>query len=120
MWAARDAWVDVAIGRETAAAFTARHGGDDRLAPLMEAQRWRLAMFASCGWFWEDPVRPETAGSLRAAARAARLIDGLAGSDLERRLIADLALIPEHDGLDGVAVFRQALAAVGADAPGPA
>jgi hypothetical protein len=87
---------------------------------VLEAQRWRLAMFASCGWFWEDPVRPETAGSLRAAARAARLIDRLAGSSLERRLIADLALIPEHDGLDGVAVFRRALAAVGADSPGPA
>lgn len=115
-WAARDAWVDVVIGRETATSFSDRHGGDDRLAPLMEAQRWRLAMFASCGWFWEDPTRPETAGSLRAAARAARLIDGLAGSDLERRLIADLALIPEHHGLDGVAVFRRALAAVGVDA----
>jgi hypothetical protein len=120
IWAARDAWVDVVIGRESAPDVVARHGGDPRLAVMLEAQRWRLAMFASCGWFWEDPVRPETAGSLRAAARAARLIDGLAGSGLERRLIADLSLIPEHDGLDGVAVFRRALAAVGADAPGPA
>jgi hypothetical protein len=120
VWAARDAWVDVVIGRESAAAFVARHGGDERLAVVLEAQRWRLAMFASCGWFWEDPVRPETAGSLRAAARAARLVDRVAGSNLERRLVADLALIPEHDGLDGVAVFRRALAAVGADSPGPA
>jgi hypothetical protein len=120
IWAARDAWVDVVIGRETALDVVARHGGDERLAVMLEAQRWRLAMFASCGWFWEDPVRPETAGSLRAAARAARLIDELAGSRLERRLIADLSLIPEHDGLDGVAVFRRALAEVGADAPGPA
>lgn len=118
IWSARDAWVDVAIGRRTAADFASHWstGATDaqRLTVLMEAQRWRLAMFASCGWFWEDPTRPETAGSLRAAARAARLIDRLAGSDLERRLIADLSLIPEHDGLDGFAVFRRALSAVGA------
>ncbi|HET9658091.1 MAG TPA: AAA family ATPase, partial [Kineosporiaceae bacterium] len=48
--------------------------GDDRsrLLDALEAQRWRLAMFASCGWFWEDPARTETRQVLRAAARAAR------------------------------------------------
>ena len=47
--------------------------GDDarRLMAVLEAQRWRLAMFASCGWFWEDPARTETRQVLRAAARAA-------------------------------------------------
>jgi hypothetical protein len=69
-------------------------------------------MFASCGWFWDDPVRVETAGALRAATRAARLIDGLAGTDLERRLVADLALVGV-DGGDGVALLRTALSAVG-------
>ena len=43
-------------------------------AAVMDAQRWRLAMFASCGWFWEAPARIETAGALRAAVRAARLV----------------------------------------------
>ncbi len=47
-------------------------------AAVMEAQRWRLAMFASCGWFWDDPARIETAGALRSAVRAARL-DGRPG-----------------------------------------
>ena len=56
------------------------------LLDLMEAQRWRLAMFASDGWFWDDPARPETRTALRAAAWAARRIDALAGSTLERRL----------------------------------
>ncbi|MGH2473864.1 MAG: DUF3536 domain-containing protein [Candidatus Limnocylindrales bacterium] len=62
---------------------------------VMDAQRWRLSMFASCAWFWESPSRPETMSALRAATRAARLIDVLAGTDLEGRLVADLA------GLDG-------------------
>ena len=57
---------------------------------LMEAQRWRLSMFASCAWFWESPERIETLASIRAATRAAQLIDGLAGTALERRLDDDL------------------------------
>jgi hypothetical protein len=79
----------------------------------MESQRWRLAMFASCGWFWEDPVRPETAGALRAAVQAARLMDGLAGTRLERRLAADLALVRGPGGETGDVILRAALAAVG-------
>jgi hypothetical protein len=84
----------------------------------MEAQRWRLAMFASDGWFWDDPVRTETRQVLRAAARAAGLVDGLAGTGLERRLVADLALFTSpSSGLDGAAIYRTALADVGQPKP---
>ena len=79
----------------------------------MEAQRWRLAMFASCGWFWDDRPASRRAGVLRAAARAVRLIDGLAGTDLERRLIDDLRLI-ESDGVEA----RRCSIALGGWAPG--
>ncbi len=119
-WAARDAYVDVIIGERSAAAFTEAWLGDGAtpaerrtLADLMEAQRWRLAMFASCAWFWESPDRIETAGALRAAVRAARLVDSLAGTDLETRLAADLALLV-HNGPGGAELLRQALSAVGA------
>ena len=111
-WAARDASVDLLLGLETVGTFADRWlapaaSPTDRatFAAVMEAQRWRLAMFASCGWFWDEPARIETAGALRAAMRAARLIDGLAGTDLERRLVADLALV----SADGVAVLDAAL-----------
>ena len=74
----------------------------------MEAQRWRLGMFASCGWFWEDPMRVETRQVLRAAARAARLVDGLAGTDLEARLVADLAtFVSPQVGIDGATIFKE-------------
>ena len=116
-WAARDASVDVLLGLETTAAFANRWlapaaAAEDGLtfAAVMEAQRWRLAMFASCGWFWDEPARIETAGTLRAAVRAARLIDSLAGTDLERRLVADLHLV----AADGIRLLDTALAAVGA------
>jgi len=123
-WAARDDYVDVVVGAVEGADFAgrwlaagpARSRAADRgtLLTLMEAQRWRLAMFASDGWYWDDPARPETAGVLRAAARAARLIDGLANAGLERRLVADLGLFtsPGHR-IDGAEIYDRALAAVG-------
>lgn len=120
-WAARDDYVDVLVGAEDGPAFAARWLGgaatpdaEAILLVLMEVQRWRLAMFASDAWYWDDPIRPETKGALRAAAWAARRIDALAGSRLERRLVADLALVssPGH-GIDGAEIYRRALTDVG-------
>ena len=124
-WAARDAYVEVVLGQETPAAFSARllgapaaAGTRRDLEVLMEAQRWRLAMFASDGWYWEDPTRPETRQVLRCAARAARLVDGLAGTRLERRLLEDLALLVSPSrGIDGAVIYREALAEVWQPAP---
>jgi hypothetical protein len=122
-WAARDAYVDVVVGTQEGAAFGrhwvagARASADVAavtLLTLMEAQRWRLAMFASDGWYWDDPARPETAGVLRAAARAARLVDAVAQAGLERRLVDDLALLtsPGHR-IDGAEIYERALVSVG-------
>lgn len=123
--AARDAYVDVVLGGQDPDAHAVRWLGEQvpgedrtRFKTLMEAQRWRLAMFASDGWFWEDPVRIETRQIMRAAARAARLVDGCAGTRLEAALVADLAALtsPGH-GSDGATIYRQALAEVGQKPP---
>jgi hypothetical protein len=125
VWAARDRYVDVIIGAQEGDAFAAaclgRRSSPDtraRLLALMEAQRWRLGMFASCGWFWEDPVRIETHQVLRAAARAVRLVDGLAGTALEARLLADLETFRSPaTGMDGASIYGAALRAVGQPLP---
>ena len=116
-WAARDAYVDVIVGRIAGDEFAGRWLGDGAaadarsvFAAVMAAQRWRLSMYASCAWFWDRPDRIETAGGLRAATRAARLIDGLVPTGLEQRLRADLAAV-EVDGLDGAELLRLALVA---------
>ena len=83
----RDAFAAERLGRRASAADRRR------LLELLEAQRWRLAMFASDGWYWDDPSRPETRQVLRSAARAARIVDRLAGTALEARLVADLATL---------------------------
>ena len=124
-WAARDAYVDVVFGAAPAPAFSAWWLGDDasldereRFLDLLEAQRWRLAMFASDGWFWDDPVRPETRQCLRSAARAVRLVDDVAATSLEDRLLGDLELFTSPSRrLDGAAIYRQALEEVGQPVP---
>jgi hypothetical protein len=126
-WSHRDAYVDVVVGAQSAEAFAEAASGaagqpreSDRrtLLTFLEAQRWRLAMFASDAWYWDDPIRPETKQVMRAAARAARLVDGTAGSALERRLLADLELFDSPArGIDGAAIYRAALAEIGQPAP---
>ena len=122
--ALRDAYVEVVVGAVTADAFAAdqlgRLGSADRARAmaLLEAQRWRLAMFASDGWYWDDPIRPETKQILRSAARAVRIVDGELGTGFEQRLVDDLALFTSPSrGLDGAAIYRTALAEIGQPAP---
>ena len=120
-WTLRDAWVDVVAGATSADAFVAEHApsvGSEadrgRIVSLLEAQRWRLAMFASDGWYWDDPVRTETRQVLRAAARASQIVDDVAGTTLEARLLDDLSLfVSPSRGLNGAEIYRIALADVG-------
>ncbi len=119
-WAARDDYVDVIVGVQEAAGFVGDRLGTSAgpedvrvLHDLLDAQRWRLAMFASCAFFWDVPDRIETAGALRAAVRAARLVDALADTALEARLLADLAMVHGED-VDGTDLVQAALSVVGA------
>ncbi len=122
-WVARDAFVDVVVGRRPREAFVADVLGRPTdpaagvLLELMDAQRWRLAMYASCTWFWDVPDRVESASALRAAIRAGRLMDALAGTHLERRLMDDLRLVEGETG-NGEALVQSALEAVAAPPPG--
>ncbi len=122
-WASRDRYADVASDYADADDWAAREleargaasdaASRARLAALMRAQSSRLAMFASCGWFWDDPNRPEVHQVLRFAVHAARLTDDTTGSHLEATLVADLAAVcAPHHGTDGPALCAAALAAI--------
>jgi hypothetical protein len=125
LWEARDAYIEVVAGTTSREAFAVgqlRHHASAattaRFLDLMEAERWRLAMFQSDAWFWDDPVRFETKQVLRAAARAVRLTDEVAGTRLEAAFIGDLSLFTSPSrGIDGLAIYREALAEVNQPAP---
>jgi hypothetical protein len=120
LWRAREEYVDVVFGAETRDDFARRWlplatpKQRDSVMTLLEAQRWRLAMFASDGWFWGDPIRLETKHNLLCAARAVRLIDAAAGTGLESRLVDDLSLFSSPSRrIDGAAIYNEALTYVG-------
>ncbi|MEZ4596121.1 MAG: DUF3536 domain-containing protein [Chloroflexota bacterium] len=123
-WAARDRYADVASGYRRPEAWAVEElgrvdGGDATRAPadpavaeltaLMAAQASRLAMFASCGWYWDDPRRLETRQVLRFAAHAVRTVDETCGTFLEAQLVDDLGAVPVPDGGDGAALYDEAL-----------
>jgi alpha-amylase/alpha-mannosidase (GH57 family) len=73
-WAARDDYVRVLLGavdRDEFVAWWLRPGADEVEAlTLLEAARHAMAMYTSCGWFFNDVAGLETVQDLRYAARA--------------------------------------------------
>lgn len=57
---------------------------------LIEAQRMRMFMYTSCGWFFNDVAGIETRQILAYAVRAAEHIRNVSGVDLERDFLDDL------------------------------
>jgi hypothetical protein len=91
IWDLRDRYVVVAAGYAeaddfAAAALAGSPWADDPTSveivrDLLAAQRSRLAMFTSCGWFWDDPSRQETLSCLIYAADAIEKVRRLTGVD---------------------------------------
>lgn len=75
-WAARDAYISVLLGVESREDFARAHvTGDPVVAfTLLEAQRHAMAMYTSCGWFFNDLAGLETVQVLRYAARVMDLL----------------------------------------------
>jgi Domain of unknown function (DUF3536)/Glycosyl hydrolase family 57 len=75
-WAARDAYVDVLLGRVTLDRFVEAHVSGDRVEALtlLESQRHALLMYTSCGWFFNDLAGIETLQIMRYAARCLDLL----------------------------------------------
>jgi alpha-amylase/alpha-mannosidase (GH57 family) len=83
-WGARDRYINVLTGRTSFEDFANSEGAgatnEDtraRLRDLLELQRMSMAMFTSCGWFFNDISGIETVQVLRYAARALELLQTL-------------------------------------------
>jgi alpha-amylase/alpha-mannosidase (GH57 family) len=109
-WAARDESLPVLDGPspENLERFFEAHtlhalDGPERLRALrlLEMQRYAMLMFASCGWFFDDPAGLETRQILRFAARAIELSDGEPGDSLEKEFLARLEAFRSNDPAAG-------------------
>jgi hypothetical protein len=61
-----------------------------KVLTLIEAQRMRMFMYTSCGWFFNDVSGIETRQILAYALRAIEHIKGVSGVDLEKDFLKDL------------------------------
>ena len=103
-WAARDEWVQVVIGAETAADLVGRHQSrpldDEQRAAaerLLKMQERALAMYTSCGWFFNDIGGIETVQVLTYAAAVVELLKDLDQSVPEQDFIATLEQAKSND-----------------------
>jgi len=103
-WAARDGYVDVVIGVRTAdelvADFQSRpldKGQRDRARQLLKLQQHAMAMYTSCGWFFNDIGGIETVQVLTYAAAAIELLRELGQPFPEREFIGILEQARSND-----------------------
>lgn len=119
-WAARDAYIRVIADRSPSAwrRFLAEHAVRDLLETerlsalkLLELERHALLMYASDGWFFDDPSGIETIQILRHAARVVDLANELFALDLEpgflTRLEAAKSNLPDHG--DGRRIYERSV-----------
>jgi alpha-amylase/alpha-mannosidase (GH57 family) len=112
-WAARDAYIDVLLGRRTIDELLAEHlheGADDVAAlTLLEAQRNAMLMYTSCGWFFNDLAGIETLQVLRYAARTMDLLAEV-GEPVDQEqffaVLRDAQSNDESEG-DGLAIWER-------------
>ncbi len=80
------------------------------LAFLFKAQEYRLRVFTSCGWFFEDFDRIEPRNSVICAAYGIFLIEQALGVSLEAKYKTSLSRIKsEVSGITGDLVFYEAI-----------
>jgi alpha-amylase/alpha-mannosidase (GH57 family) len=102
-WAARDAYIDVILNRESEPAVHALlkrfgHADLDKFQMidalrLLEMQQDAMLMFTSCGWFFDEISGIETVQCLQYAARAIALAKQFS-RDFEEEFVAGLANAP--------------------------
>lgn len=97
-WKLRDSYINVILGQSSGQDLLNHFSNQPiprphaaRLLSLLEAQRHRLAMYASDGWFFDDLSRLEVRTNLSHATLAVELTSRATGIDLLPDLRSDLA-----------------------------
>jgi alpha-amylase/alpha-mannosidase (GH57 family) len=112
-WAARDDYIDLLLMPDDASleAFLDEHAlfpersrrtaAVERTLGMLEQQRHAMAMFTSCGWFFDDPADIETIQVLQYAGRALQLADAWLDTDSEEAFLERLRGVESNDPEEG-------------------
>jgi len=109
LWESRDAYISELIRVETfpgGGLSVLEDAGT--VGRVLEAQRHRMMMFTSCGWFFDDPTGLETVQLLRYAGRAIELCEKMGGPNLRKPFLSRLSRLKSATGkeLNGAQIFR--------------
>jgi alpha-amylase/alpha-mannosidase (GH57 family) len=124
VWAARDAYIDVLLNRETETVdrFFKAHANHElsegervRALELMEMQRHTQLMYTSCGWFFDDIGGIETVQIIAYAARVLQLAKEIFGdraAGLEPGFLARMAEAKSNEEKfsDGAQIYKSCVA----------
>ena len=113
---ARNSYINVMLGENTIDSwllsqtkYPINANESKVLADLFQAQEYRLRMFASCGWFFNDFDRIEPHNSITNAAFAVFLVERALETNLAIKYQSLLAKVKnEENGISGDIVFKQA------------
>jgi alpha-amylase/alpha-mannosidase (GH57 family) len=104
-WLARDAYGDVVVGARSwedfSGQFLVAEDREDEARTLLEAQRYGLLMYTSCGWFFNDLAGIETVQILRYAARSMDLYRELGEEPPVDTFLHDLGRARSNDPTAG-------------------
>jgi alpha-amylase/alpha-mannosidase (GH57 family) len=102
-WAARDKYLPLVMGWRSVDDFAGHHIVGDRVEALtlLEAMRHAMAMYTSCGWFFNDLAGIETVQVLRYAARVIDLLHELGEDPHEADFLDTLAKAESNDPAEG-------------------
>ncbi|MDQ1444489.1 MAG: hypothetical protein QOI20_953 [Acidimicrobiaceae bacterium] len=102
-WAARDDYLPVVMGWRGRAEFAEQHvvGEWVEAFTLLEAMRHAMAMYTSCGWFFNDLAGIETVQVLRYAARVMDLLGELGEDSHEAEFLDALSKAESNDPTEG-------------------
>ena len=102
-WEARDAYLPVVMGWQPKADFVDAHvvGDEVEAFTLLEAMRHGMAMYTSCGWFFNDLAGIETLQVMRYAARVIDLLAELGEDGLEAGFVDALSAAESNDPAEG-------------------
>ncbi len=88
-WEARNHYIEVLLDRTNLSGFIKRHvrypnrqKNIELSLKLLEMQRNSMLMYTSCGWFFDEPSRPETLQILSYSLRAIQLHQGITSKSL--------------------------------------